>query len=252
MLLLLPPSETKRPGGDRPPIDLGGLRLPSLRRHREDVAEALVALSADADRAARVLKLSERQRGEIAHNAALLTAPTMPAMDRYTGVLFDALDAASLSGAARGWLARHALIQTAPFGPVGAGDLVPAYRLTAGTSLPGVPALRRHWAGPTGEALREAADGLLVDLRSKAYVDLGPVPNDVASVYVSVVAEGADGAVRALNHFNKKAKGLFVRALAESRSTWRTADGLLAWAADAGLDLRPGESSREVLLFARE
>ncbi|WP_344730878.1 peroxide stress protein YaaA, partial [Microbacterium oryzae] len=124
MLILLPPSETKYPGGDGAPVRLAELRLPELVGEREAVSDALVALSADPERAARVLKLGARQLGEIERNAALLGAPTMPAVDRYTGVLFDALDAATLSAGAREWLSRHALIHTAPFGPVGAGDAI--------------------------------------------------------------------------------------------------------------------------------
>ncbi|MDN3311475.1 peroxide stress protein YaaA [Microbacterium oryzae] len=251
MLILLPPSETKRPGGDGARLRLADLRLRELVGEREAVADALVALSADPERAARVLKLGARQLGEIERNAALLAAPTMPAVDRYTGVLFDALDAPTLSAGAREWLARHALIHTAPFGPVGASDPIPAYRLAAGAALPGVPPLRRHWAAAASAALgREAGDGLVVDLRSKAYVELGPLPEHVAAVSVSVVAEGADGAVRALNHFNKKAKGRLTRLAAESAAVWETADDLIVWAGSVGLDMRPGGSPREVLLVA--
>ena len=46
------------------------------------------------------LGLSPNQDAEIARNAALWTAPTMPALHRYTGVLYDALDVRSLRGAA--------------------------------------------------------------------------------------------------------------------------------------------------------
>ena len=74
---------------------------------------------------------------EIALNAAIRSAPTMAAIDRYTGVLYDALDAASLDAPARRWLGANVLIHTAPLGPVGALDRIPAYRLGAGVSLPG-------------------------------------------------------------------------------------------------------------------
>ena len=129
MLVLLPPSETKRPGGRRAPLDPAALSLPGLAPQREAVAAALVALSAEPERAARVLKLGATQLAEIDVNAALRDAPTMPAADRYTGVLYDALDAASLDAPARRWLGAHVMIHSAPFGPVGALDRIPAYRL---------------------------------------------------------------------------------------------------------------------------
>ena len=128
MLILLPPSETKRPGGRARPVELSALALPQLAPQREAVVDALVALSADEEVAARVLKLSARQRSEIADNAALRTAPTLPAIDRYTGVLFDGLDASSLDAPARPASGAHVLIQSAPFGPVGALDEIPAAR----------------------------------------------------------------------------------------------------------------------------
>ena len=240
MLVLLPPSETKRPGGNGAPLDVDALALPSLGEPRRRVVEALVALSADAEASARVLKLSARRLHEVADNAAVLSAPTLPAVERYTGVLFDALDATTLDGPARTWLGRHALIHSAPFGPVGALDGIPAYRLSASTSLPGLPSLRKIWADAVTEAIAERQPDFVLDLRSEAYVALGPVPHGVDGVYVRVVSEGADGAVRALNHFNKKAKGEVSRALARSRADIRSVEDLLAWGREAGYTIRPG------------
>ena len=62
------------------------------------------------------------------------------------------------------------LIHSAPFGPVGALDAIPAYRLGAATSLPGVPPLRRLWADAVTAALADAAPRFVLDLRSEAYV----------------------------------------------------------------------------------
>lgn len=240
MLILLPPSETKRSGGRGAPVDLSRLALPSLAPQRTLVTDALVRLSADEGAAARVLKLSERQRGEIADNAALLGSATMPAVDRYTGVLFDALDAPTLPAAARRWLGGHVLIQSAPFGPVGAADPIPAYRLAAGTTLPGIPPLRRIWADAVSAALAERAPSFVLDLRSEAYAALGPVPSGVAGAYVRVVTDGPDGTTRALNHFNKHAKGELVRALATDRPRAGSLEAFRRWAEGAGWTVRPG------------
>ncbi|WP_337003655.1 MULTISPECIES: YaaA family protein [unclassified Microbacterium] len=236
MKILLPPSETKREGGSHPPLALDGLALPSLTAHRDAVIDALIDLAGDDQTARRVLKLSERQAGDIAHNRALRSAPTMPAVDRYTGVLFDALDASSLSSVSRRWLGAHVWIHSAPLGPIGALDDVPTYRLAAGTSLPGVPALRRHWAEATTSAIAAEEPSFVLDLRSEAYVALGPVPDTVPSAYVSVVTTYG----RALNHFNKKSKGLIVRALAEDRPRIGSLRGLCNWAEKRGIVLREG------------
>jgi len=249
MLILLPPSETKRMGGRPAPLQVGGLTLPRLAPQREAVIDALVDLSADADEAARVLKLGPTQRSEIAVNAALRDAPTMAAIDRYTGVLYDALDAASVPAAGRRWLGAHVLVHSAPFGPVGALDAIPAYRLGASTSLPSIASLRRVWADAVTAAIEERAPRFVLDLRSEAYVGLGPVPPAAAARYVRVVNEGADGAVRALNHFNKHAKGALVRLLAEERPRISSAAGFVRWADAAGLRIRE-TGAGELELFA--
>lgn len=208
---------------------------------------SLVELAADPDRAAAVLKLSERQRPVIADNAALRTSPTMPAIDRYTGVLFDGLGASTLDADARAWLGAHVMVHTAPFGPVGALDGIPSYRLAAGASLPDLPPLKRLWAPAVTAALATIAP-LVIDLRSEAYRALGPVPDSVASTYVRVVTEGPDGRTRALNHFNKKGKGELTRRLALSRPSLGTFDDLLAWADASGIRMRAGARRGETEL----
>ncbi|MFZ8521077.1 peroxide stress protein YaaA, partial [Staphylococcus aureus] len=76
----------------------------------------------------------------------------------------------------------HVLVHSAPFGPVGALDGIPAYRLAASTSLPGLPSLRKIWADAVTAAIRDARPDLVLDLRSEAYAALGPVPADVDGV----------------------------------------------------------------------
>ncbi|MCK2036447.1 peroxide stress protein YaaA [Microbacterium sp. SSW1-49] len=251
MKILLPPSETKRPGGSGSPLDLEALALPGLHAERSAVIDALVDLSADEEAARSVLKLSARQLGDIEHNRTLRHAATMPAVDRYTGVLFDALDAATLSSASRRWLDAHVWIHSAPFGPVGALDPIPAYRLAAGTSLPGVAPLRRHWADATTDAIVEDAPAFVLDLRSEAYVALGPVRDHLPSAYVRVVTDD-DGGPRALNHFNKKSKGLLVRQLAETRPTLGSLRSLRRWAERRGIVLRDGADPGTLELVVSE
>lgn len=230
MLILLPPSETKRPGGTRGPVHLGALALPGLLPERERMGAALIALAGDAATSARVLKLGPKQQHDAIVNAHLHTGPVMPAVDRYTGVLFDALDARTLDASARAWLGRNVLVHSAAFGPVGAMDRIPAYRLGAGIGVPGVPPGRQLWADAVTAQLAAQRSGFVLDLRSESYVALGPVPAGFSSAYVRVTSEGADGVVRALNHFNKQAKGNLVRALATLRPRINSRAALLRWA----------------------
>ncbi|MWB99282.1 peroxide stress protein YaaA [Agromyces seonyuensis] len=237
MLVLLPPSETKRDGGDGPPVGDVALRHPELAGARETVAAALVALARDGDGSAMMtaLKLGPRLAPEIARNRMLAESATMPALDRYTGVLYDALDAPSLPVEAREFAAEHVRVHSALFGLVGGLDPIPAYRLSHDSRLPALK-LKSHWRSRIAAELA-AHDGLVLDLRSEGYSELGPAPVRDGSVFVRVVTRGADGRKRALNHFNKQGKGRFARALLESRVAHADLDALIAWAAEAGFEL---------------
>ena len=208
--MLLPPSETKHPGGDGAPLDLAALTAPQLTPVREQLVEAVVTLAADVPAARAALGLSPAQDGELARNAALRTSPTMPAIERYTGVLYDALDVRSLTRAQRARAARRLAVGSALFGVLRAEDAVPAYRLSAGSALPGLPTLRALWKPVLTDVLAAPGD-LVVDLRSGAYADLAPVPG---AVTVQVLSERPDGTRAVVSHFNKAQKGRLARLLA--------------------------------------
>ncbi|MGN6197621.1 YaaA family protein [Humibacter sp.] len=250
MLILLPPSESKRAGGrGRARLELADLRFPELLAEREQTARALVhvATSGDRDEAAKALGIPRTLVDELDTNAAIFNAPVMPALDRYTGVLFDALDAPTLPQEARRHLGRTAAIHSAVFGPIGALDRIPDYRMSATSRLPGIR-LRSLWASAVTAALAQVA-GPIIDLRSEGYVALGPVGDRDDTAFVRVVTEGPDGTRRALNHFNKHAKGMLVRAFALERPRVRSVHGFVEWARSAGFRMESA-ANREVLLVA--
>ena len=212
MLVLLPPSETKHPGGDGAPLDLAALTAPELTPVRTELVETLVELADDVPAARAALGLSAAQDDEIARNAGLWTAPTLPALHRYTGVLYDALAVGTLSRAQRARADSRLAVGSALFGLVRGTDRVPAYRLSAGSALPGLPTLRALWKPALTSALA-AVDDLVVDLRSGSYAALAPVPG---AVTLQVLSERPDGSRSVVSHFNKTHKGRVARLLASS------------------------------------
>jgi cytoplasmic iron level regulating protein YaaA (DUF328/UPF0246 family) len=236
VLLLLPPSETKRDGGtDGATLDLAALSFPSLTLTRRAVLAATRRLARNLATMAAALKVGPALHEELLRNRQLGNSPTMPSIDRYTGVLYDALGSERLPVEAREFAFEHVAIQSALFGLTMAGDPIPAYRLSHDSRLPGMP-LKKTWSAPVA-AVIAAHDGLVIDLRSEVYAELGPAPG---AVFVRVVAQGADGRRRALNHFNKKGKGEFVRELLLAGIDHPDAGSLLAWAARQGIRLAPG------------
>ena len=250
MLVLLPPSEGKAASGAGASLEPAGLFAADLLEPaRERVLDALVALCAEAADAAAagageaaagaaraatahaldVLGLSPGQTGELARNAALRTAPALPAADLYTGVLYDALDLAGLAPEARRAAEESLLVFSGLWGALRIHDRVPPYRCSMGVKgLPLGPGgkpqgLAAYWKGPLAEALPRAAgeQGLVLDLRSSAYAaawkPAGALAGRTATVRVlheRVV--GGETRRSVVSHFNKATKGRLLRSLLEA------------------------------------
>ena len=80
---MLPPSETKAPGGVPDGMDLSFPALDELRTSLLDALAATPLSEMDAPASKQV---------EAEENLTLRTGLVMPAIFRYTGVLYDALD----------------------------------------------------------------------------------------------------------------------------------------------------------------
>ena len=212
-LLLLPPSEGKAPGG-RPPGRADGFAT-ELESHRARVRAELGSASAVRDPARRSALLGVR--GELldramAATAALIegTAPVLPAWRRYTGVVWAALDPATVPAADR----RRVLVPSAVYGITTAADPVADYRLKMSVVLGRLGRLSTFW--------RPHLTGALVDrARGRVVLDLLPAEHAHAidwtvlagvSRVVHVRFVGADGG-RAVGHEAKSAKGRLARLL---------------------------------------
>ncbi|WP_019064366.1 peroxide stress protein YaaA [Streptomyces prunicolor] len=217
MLVLLPPSEGKASSGRGAPLKPESLSLPGLADARAAVLDELVDLcAADEDKAREILGLSEGLRGEIAKNIDLRTAGARPAGEIYTGVLYDALDLASLEPAAKKRAARSLLVFSGLWGAVRVTDRIPSYRCSMGVRLPGLGALGAHWRGPMAAAMPEVAgDGLVLDLRSSAYAGAWKPKGEVAGRTATVRVLHAPTR-KVVSHFNKATKGRIVRSLLTS------------------------------------
>ncbi|MDO4241331.1 MAG: peroxide stress protein YaaA [Microbacteriaceae bacterium] len=259
MLVLLPPSETKiavpseeqaalgarffDAEGDLP-AETGEGGSETVVAARAAVLAALQELSRAGDEAAhKALKLRPGGKAEAAFAANLAigtpgsSPAALPAIVRYTGVLYDALGLGSLSPAALTWLARHVAIQSALFGLVSAASPLPDYRLSAGSRLPalGQP-LKRVWSAAYSD-YDWCAHGFILDLRSNDYAELAPVPAECDSVKLLLAERQADGSLRALNHFNKAGKGDLVRRLASAEAEISSTSEFAAWCGANGLEL---------------
>jgi cytoplasmic iron level regulating protein YaaA (DUF328/UPF0246 family) len=169
-------------------------------------------------------------------------SPTLPAIERYTGVLYDALDHGSLTAAQRRRLDASVVIVSGLWGAVMPADPVPAYRLKMSAALPKLGKLSSFWRGPLTEALTGLA-------RDRAIWNLLPKEHDAAwapdreQFVVRFLDRRADGSLVAVSHDNKSLKGAFVRFLLAHPGTRPT--DLAGWKHPAGYRYSARASARD-------
>lgn len=229
VLVLLPPSESKATRARGAALRPESLSHPTLTVQRARVAEALAAASCRPD-APEVLGVSPSLRDEIDRNTRLLTAPTLPARDLYTGVLYDALDHASLDAASARRAARRLVVVSALYGAVRMADRLAPYRLSMAVNLPGVGPLATAWRPHLEEVLPPAAGrGLVVDCRSSTYAAAWSPRDTLAGRWVAVRVPGA-------THMAKHTRGLVARALCEDTADPHRPEALPDVLASHGFD----------------
>jgi cytoplasmic iron level regulating protein YaaA (DUF328/UPF0246 family) len=208
MIFLLPPSETKEPGGKNKPKKLSHKELDKAR---ELLQQALMDICKSPKLASKALKLGPKQMGEIQVNLDLANPKCLPALDRYTGTLYDALKDGGVTAGMRTRASKSVFIQSSLFGLISAGDEIPNYRLSAGSKLPGMN-LKSLWQEAHEAVWSKFSKETIIDTRSKSYAELAPVPKNLSCYSLDVVLEDKRGKRTRLNHFNKHAKGQFLRS----------------------------------------
>lgn len=173
------------------------------------MAEALAAVGGGD---AKLLGVSgaHLERAQAA-NASVVGAPTLPAVERFTGVVWEHLDVAGLGTAARRRATERIVVVNALAGASAIDDPLPDFRLKLSASLPATGRLAAHWRATLSDVLNDAFAGCLV-------VDLLPAEHAAAwepdtSRVEMVAVDLVDDAGRRVGHAAKAAKGLLARAL---------------------------------------
>jgi uncharacterized protein len=221
MRILLPPSEGKAEpeGGD--PVELDSLVLAK--------------------------ELGENRRALIAATSPKLRkAPVAPAAEIYTGVLYQRLDLASLTAAARRRAAKRVLIASALWGFLRPEDRIPYYRLSPSTKLDGIGPLAAWWRPSLATAMPDEAGETIVDMRSGAYVSAWK-PQRATLLSVRAFRE-EQGKRKAVSHMAKAVRGDVARALLSARAEPKGAEGVASVAADAGFEVELTATSLDVIV----
>jgi cytoplasmic iron level regulating protein YaaA (DUF328/UPF0246 family) len=205
-MLLLPPSEGKAEGGSarrRPWTPDAGSFGTALAEAREAVITALLDARGGDEKLLGV-KGEHLLRAQSA-NTSLIGAPTLPAWQRYTGVVWDHLDPSTLPVDAR----RRIVVVSGLLGLVRADDAVPDYRLKMSANLAPLGKLSTWWRETLSAELARVA-------RRRFVVDLLPQEHRAALLF-----DGLEGLSLTLvdrrgkpgGHFAKAAKGELARSI---------------------------------------
>lgn len=253
--ILLPPSEAKSPGGTGAPLAELGLGLGNstaqLAATRRTVIDAVARLCADRPtRAADLLRLPPAVADAArAANVGVLQAPTMPALDRFTGVLFEAFAPGSLPPAARARAEESVVVFDGAFGVLRGGEPVPDHRVPAAAMLPGLGGVAALWRPALAAELPARFAGhVVLDLRSTDYAALWrPRHGDgLEVVVVRILTVQPSGADAVASVPSKVGKGVLARALCRTRRNIRTARDVVAVARGAGFTPLPSSTDHQL------
>jgi cytoplasmic iron level regulating protein YaaA (DUF328/UPF0246 family) len=217
-VLLLPPSEGKAPGGDGPPWREAPHRLAELDEARAAVIAALRRAMRGSKAASRTLLGVGEDAAAVARaaNLAVDTAPTLPAIERYTGVLYDALGYATLPAKLRRRVDEQVLVLSGLWGTVTPRDPIPDYKLKMGASLPGVGRLSTWWKPRLAPVLDERCSGrvvwnLLPNEHAAAWQRSTACAGVIEVRFLDDVERGGRRRLVTVSHWNKLLKGALVR-----------------------------------------
>lgn len=224
-VILLPPSEGKARGGAGPPWAPGAGSFATLDDRRAQVLAALaVAVGGPPAAVAKLLGVKGvALEAAVAADRAATMAPTMSAVERYTGVLYDALDAGSLPPRQRRRLHSQVAIISGLWGVVQPADPIPDYKLKMGAALAPLGRLSTWWRPAITEALtplvaRRVVWDLLPNEHRAAWTPppAGSGPTAPAAVLSARFLDEhplRDGERRftTVSHWNKLLKGALVR-----------------------------------------
>lgn len=212
-VILLPPSEGKAEGGRartkwKPASGTFGPALGAMR------GEVAAALARQGGGTAPLLGVGGKhlERAQEA-NRAVVGAPTLPAAERYTGVVWDHLDLERMTAAQRDRALPRIIVPSGLLGATLAGDPVPDYRLKMGARLTGFGGtMAKWWRAAVSQAVNDYAAGCVV-------VDLLPAEHrasyipDPELIADHVVVDLVTATGKAGGHDAKAAKGRLARHL---------------------------------------
>ena len=214
LVILLPPSEGKAEGGSTPKWKAtSGDFGKAFGTYRSQIATALEELGGGDAKLLGVGGKHLARAQEI--NTSIIGAPTMPAHERYTGVVWDHLSPTTMSAKVHARATESIIVLSGLLGLVGFDDQIPDYKLKMGASFAPIGKLSTWWREPLSKALNARLAGHhVIDLLPNEHrVAWTPTPDAYASLSSVTFVEKSG---KVAGHDAKAAKGLLARYVLES------------------------------------
>jgi len=201
MIILLPPSEAKlADGGDD-----------TFQNHHEDLVPDTKKVLTYIKKLKvaeqhKIYKMKDKAKVKAAHQANLsaLTSPAMPALQRYTGVVYQYIDYESLKQ--KRAAQKRLYVVSALFGLINGGTHIPNYKLGM------TPWLAKHWRDINVQRFEALKKQPVLSLLSGDFQKALPIDVDFVDFRVQAGKKAA-------GHFGKAIKGRFARFLIENKIT---------------------------------
>ena len=251
MLILLPPSEGKTAPEAGPPLDLASLSFDEeLGAKRDRLITGLEKLATqNVKTAIKSLGISTGLAGEIAKNADIRSAPTAPAIEIYTGVLYDRLDFGSISAAGRKRANENLLIASGLWGWLRPTDRIPYYRMPMKARIGRLGNLAGFWRPALDKAM--AASGhdqpgeIFLDMRSGSYSTAWR-PKQAHLLSVRGFTESGGGR-KAISHMAKSIRGDVTRIALSEKALPESPEAIASAVEAAGHRVELTDSTLDVI-----
>lgn len=208
--VLFSPSESKLTGGGGAPLSQKSFTFPELYEKRLEVIQKYRDFLATAPLEAKQKLFGLKGEKAIEKfSTDIFKAPTMKAMERYTGVAYEYLCYETLSDREKAYTDQNVMLFSNLFGPLLGGDLVPDYKLKQGESIAGFKPevfYKAHFSDMLDNWLQNSD---VLDLRAGFYEKFYTLKQPYFTM--KFIKEG-----KVVSHWAKAYRGLFLRALLES------------------------------------
>lgn len=217
--LLLPPSEGKLKSINKQNLYekvKGKNSFPKLNRPRNELYNFLIKIlsSKTNEKIEKILEL----KGNNLDNAIRVNfnqkkESTLPAIQRYVGIMFSAINYNTMNQTQKTNFNDSVLFIDAMFGLLKTRDLIPEYKLKISTKIPNFDIVNFWKENLSVELEKEFKGKLVIDILPDTHRKV--IGSKYPNYYRIMFAEKKDNTIKNVGHISKMLKGEFVRYITE-------------------------------------